>query len=281
MGAPPVLTLLTDYGLDDEFVGVCHGVIARICPDARIIDLTHGIARHDIVGGALVLAGALPYLPVGIHVAVIDPGVGARRRAIALELADGRILVGPDNGILSPAMLAGGGAIEAVEISQSPLRLEPVSATFHGRDVFAPVAAHVAAGIALADAGRPLDPREIVPLPVPAVTVDGAALVAPVIGIDRFGNVQTAATHEDAEAFGLRLGSRVAVAVRPGAGPAGYGPDSVARSVRTFADASPGELVVYEDAARRMAVAVNLGSAAQRLRVDRGDDLRVTREPAG
>jgi S-adenosylmethionine hydrolase len=116
---------------------------------------------------------------------------------------------------------------------------------------------------------------------VPVATIDGGMLVAPVIGIDRFGNVQTAATHEDAEAFGLRLGSRVAVAVavRPGAGPAGYGPDKVARSVRTFADAGPGELVVYEDAARRMAVAVNLGSAAQQLRVGRGDDLRVTREP--
>src|SRR5579871_1878772 len=112
MTAPPVVTLLTDYGLDDEFVGVCHGVIARISPHARIIDVTHGVARHDVLGGARLLAGALPYLPVGVHVAIVDPEVGARRRAVALALADGRILVGPDNGLLWPAAQVAGGATE-------------------------------------------------------------------------------------------------------------------------------------------------------------------------
>lgn len=281
MAPPPVLTLLTDYGLRDEFVGVCHGVIARVCPDARIIDLSHGIERHDVLGGGLVLAGALPFLPVGVHVAVIDPGVGAGRRAVALELADGRTLVGPDNGVLWPAAQVGGGAIEAVEISGSPFRLEPVSATFHGRDVFAPVAAHIAAGIALADVGAPLDPAELVTLSVPSATVGGGALVAIVVGVDRFGNVQTAATHADAETLGLGLGDEVTVAVRPGVGPMGFGPGSVARRARTFADAAPGELIVFEDAAQRLAFAVNLGSAAQRLRVGRGDAVRVIREPTG
>jgi hypothetical protein len=131
--AAPVVTFLSDYGLTDHFVGICHGVIASICPDARVIDISHGIARHDVRAGALVLAGALPYMPAGVHLAVVDPDVGAERRAVALRLADGRLLVGPDNGLLWPAALSGGGAVEAVEIGTSPFRLEPVSTTFHGR----------------------------------------------------------------------------------------------------------------------------------------------------
>ena len=118
-----MITLLTDYGLADEFVGVCHGVIAAICPQALVIDLTHGIPRHDIRAGAVVLADSLRFLPVGVHVAVVDPGVGSRRRAVALGVADGRVLVGPDNGVLSLAAQAGGGVLDAVEISESPLRL--------------------------------------------------------------------------------------------------------------------------------------------------------------
>src|SRR3954454_8111441 len=138
----PVLTFLTDYGLLDEFVGICHGVIARLAPEVRVIDITHGIPRHDVRAGALVLRGALPYCPPGVHLAVVDPDVGARRRAVALRCAeDDRLLVGPDNGLLMPAAAALGGAIEAVDISRSAHRLEPVAATFHGRDVFGPVAA--------------------------------------------------------------------------------------------------------------------------------------------
>jgi S-adenosylmethionine hydrolase len=151
------VTLLTDYGLADEFVGVCHGVIARIAPTATIVDLTHGIPRHDVRAGALVLARALPYLPAGVHVAIVDPEVGAERRAVAIRCAEeDRLLVGPDNGVLAPAAERFGGAVEAVDIARSPHRLEPVSATFHGRDLFAPVAAHLAAGAPLEGAGDPL-----------------------------------------------------------------------------------------------------------------------------
>src|SRR5919202_6328851 len=129
------ITFLSDYGLADEFVGVVHGVIARICPEARVIDLGHGIPRQDVQAGALALARALPFVPAGVHLAVVDPEVGARRRAVALQVADeDRLLVGPDNGLLMPAAERFGGAIEAVEISASPWRLQPVSATFHGRD---------------------------------------------------------------------------------------------------------------------------------------------------
>ena len=157
---PRPITFLSDYGLADEFVGVVHAVIAHECPTARIIDLSHGVPRQSVLAGALMLARALPYAPPGVHLAVVDPDVGARRRAVALRTAlDDRLLVGPDNGLLLPAADRFGWITEAVEISTSPWRLEPVSATFHGRDLFAPVAARLAAGEALADAGTPLDPE--------------------------------------------------------------------------------------------------------------------------
>src|SRR3954453_4399173 len=141
----PLVTFLSDYGLDDEFVGVVHAVIARVAPDVRVIDVTHGIARHDVRAGALVLRDALPYMPPGVHLAVVDPEVGGRRRAVALACAEEeRILVGPDNGLLTLAAERFGGVIEAIDIGHSPPRLEPVSATFHGRDLFAPVAARLA-----------------------------------------------------------------------------------------------------------------------------------------
>src|SRR5512133_3924341 len=149
-----VITFLSDYGYDDEFVGVCHGVMARIAPAARVLDVSHGIERHDVRSGALVL-----------HLALVDPEVGGERRAVAVRAAeDDRILVGPDNGLLALAIERFGGALEAVDVARSPHRLEPTSATFHGRDLFAPVAAHLAAGAPLADAGDPIDPDELTPL---------------------------------------------------------------------------------------------------------------------
>ncbi len=163
-----IVTLLTDYGRDDEFVGVCHGVIRSIHPDAQIVDVTHGITRYDVRHGAIVLRNTLPYMPVGVHVAVVDPQVGTERRAVALETADGRILVGPDNGLLSLAWERSGGVRLAVDVTRSPHRLEPVSATFHGRDLFAPVAAHLAAGAELADAGDPVEPETLTRLELPA-----------------------------------------------------------------------------------------------------------------
>ena len=139
---------------------MCHAVIARICPSANVIDIAHGIPRHDPRAGALILRDALPFAPAGVHLAIVDPDVGARRRAVALELPDDQTLVGPDNGLLSLAAERLGGALSAVEISRSPWRLEPVSATFHGRDIFAPVAARLAAGEPLADAGEPVRSRQ-------------------------------------------------------------------------------------------------------------------------
>ncbi|HYB24188.1 MAG TPA: SAM-dependent chlorinase/fluorinase, partial [Solirubrobacteraceae bacterium] len=141
----PVITFLSDYGLLDEFVGVCHGVIARRCPSARVIDLTHAIPRHDVRAGAIVLRSAVPFLPAGVHLAIVDPGVSAvgrhARRSVAMRTVEqDRMFVGPDNGLLMPAAERLGGVAEAVDIGLSPERLEPVSRTFHGRDIFAPVA---------------------------------------------------------------------------------------------------------------------------------------------
>src|SRR3954465_6481492 len=164
----PVLTFLSDYGQLDEFVGICHGVIARLAPEVRIIDVSHGVPRHDIRAGALALRGALPYMPPGVHLAVGAPEVGGRRRAVALRCAEeDRLLVGPDNGLLCLAAERFGGVVEAVDVTRSPLRLEPGSATFNGRDLFAPVAAHLAAGAELADAGERLEPDELQRIELP------------------------------------------------------------------------------------------------------------------
>jgi S-adenosylmethionine hydrolase len=266
-----VITFLSDYGLQDEFVGVCHGVIATICPEARVIDVSHGIPRHDVRAGALVLRAALAYMPVGVHLAVVDPDVGAERRAVALRLADDRLLVGPDNGVLSLAAQRGGGVIEAVDIARSPFRLEPVSATFHGRDVFAPVTARLACGDPLAAAGVPLDPDELVRIDLPHAHLKDGALVAHVVYVDRFGNLQLDVEHEELPRLGLRLGRGVELK----SGSAGAKP---AHFVRTFADVHPGELLLYEDSYRRLAVAVSHGDAAEHLRLGAGDELRIRPE---
>jgi S-adenosyl-L-methionine hydrolase (adenosine-forming) len=268
--APPVITFLSDYGLADEFVGICHGVMAAICPEARVIDLTHGVPRHDVRAGALILRGALPFTPTGaVHLAVVDPDVGARRRAVALRAADERLLVGPDNGLLWLAAEASGGVVEAIDIARSPLRLEPVSATFHGRDIFAPVAAYLAGGRPVSEVGEPCDPDGLVRLELPRPRfLDGGALEANAVYIDGFGNVQLNVEHEELARTALKLGRAVELELSPG---------TVHRATfaRTFADVEPDGLLLYEDAARRLAVAVSHGDAARRLGIAVNDPVRI------
>ncbi len=272
----PVVTLLTDYGLGDGFPGVLHGVIAGICPQARIIDLAHGIPRQDVRAGALVLSGAINYMPVGVHLAVVDPGVGSERRAIALASGDGRRFVGPDNGLLWPAVQQCGGVVEAVEISDSPFCLQPLSATFHGRDMFAPVAAQLAAGVALAAAGRPLAAAALVALELPRARVGDGVLLARAVYIDVFENVQLDATGADLEALGVMLGQSVELQIERA-----RGVTATARYVRTFADARRNALIVFVDSSHRLALAVNHGSAAARLHLEPNDVVRIsTRPPA-
>lgn len=240
------ITFLSDYGPGDEFVGVVEGVIARIAPDVRVIHLGHGVPPQDVRTGARRLARALPYTPPGVHLAVVDPGVGTDRRAIAIRSGD-RILVGPDNGLLIPAA---GRIDEAVEISRSPYTLQPVSNTFHGRDIFAPVAAHLALGKPLI--GEPVD--DLVRLPELTPRTEGETRIVHAVEIDGFGNVITNGEPPDRD---------VTVNGRP------------AVRGRTFADAPPGGLVIYQDAGGDVAIAVNGGSAAALLNVRAGDELRL------
>ncbi len=270
----PVVTFLSDYGYCDEFVGVCHGVLASRCPQARVIDITHGVARHDVRAGALLLRSALTFMPAGVHLAVVDPTVGATgegaRRAVAVQVAEQeRVLVGPDNGLLALAWAALGGPIEAVDVGRSPCRLEPLSATFHGRDIFAPVAAALAAGAPLAEVGEPMPVEDLRGLELPVAQAGPDGLLVHALTLDRFGNVILDADHHQLSAAGLRLGATLSVRAS--------GREHVARYAGTFADVARGGLLLYEDAQRMGALAVNRGSAAETLGVARDDELLLRR----
>jgi S-adenosyl-L-methionine hydrolase (adenosine-forming) len=262
-----IVTLLTDYGRDDDFVGVCHGVIRSICPEAQIVDITHGIPRYGVRHGALVLRNTLPYMPVGVHMAVVDPQVGTERRGVAIRCGDGRVLVGPDNGLLSLAWPRCGGVELAMDITRSSHRLEPVSATFHGRDVFAPVTAHLAAGAELADAGGPISPDELASVELPESRLEDGSLLAHALTVDRFGNVGLNVGHEQLSGTGLTLGATVEIEVR--------GEPFLATYAQSFADVKPGELLVYEDAYRTLAVAINRGDAAGTLHLAPDTEVRL------
>jgi len=269
---PPVITFLSDYGLLDEFVGVCHGVMARRCPDARVIDLTHSLPRHDVRSGAIVLRSALPFLPGGVHLAVVDPGVSAvgrhARRSVALRTVDSdHLLVGPDNGLLMPAAERLGGVAEAFDIGQSPERLEPVSRTFHGRDIFAPVAAALAAGEPLSAVGDPLPVEQLRRFGLPSAQLSGGVLTVHVLRSDTFGNLILDAADEQLLALGAMPGDTLTVSHA--------GAVRTARYAATFAEVTPGELLIYEDATRMVALAVNRGSAAQLLGAGADDELTV------
>ena len=265
------ITFLSDYGPADEFAGVCRAVIARIAPEARVIDLAHGIPGYDVGHGAAMLARSLPYAPAGIHLAVVDPGVGSARRAVAVRVAEGdRVLVGPDNGLLSLAIERLGGCEEAIDASRSPVRLEPLSATFHGRDLFAPVAAHLALGAPLAELGEPIDPAGLAGLERPAAVIDrGVRLTATVSHLDGYGNASLIATAEDAAAAGLVPGRAIRVLTGGTEDEGVYG--------RTFVDVDPGELLLYPGSSGDLALAVNLGDAGERLGIAAGDEVELGR----
>src|SRR5580700_11696474 len=177
------ISFITDYGLEDGFVAACHGVAARIAPDARIIDITHLVQPGDVRRGAAVLAQTVCYLPPSVHVAVVDPGVGTARRAVAVAAGES-ILVGPDNGLLSWAVASLGGGKAAVQLTNGELWLHPVSATFHGRDIFMPVAAHLAAGLELAQAGDDISVADLVALPAPTSRLHDGGAEGEVMSID-------------------------------------------------------------------------------------------------
>ena len=249
-----LITFLSDFGLEDDFVGTCHGVMKVIAPEVEILDLTHGIQRHGVLQGALVLANTLPYLPTGVHLAVVDPGVGGGRLSVALRSGDGRLFVGPDNGLLVPAAEKVGGIEAAHEITNPAYLLDHVSATFHGRDVFSPAAAHLVSGVALEDLGPRIEPESLVRLDVPKPDVTHRRILASCLYVDRFGNMQLNLTRKDLEELAPEPGTRVELEI---ASERYY-----AVTARTFADARDGEIIVYEDAYENIAIAISGGSAA-------------------
>ncbi|MBA3841872.1 MAG: SAM-dependent chlorinase/fluorinase [Actinobacteria bacterium] len=261
-----VVCFLTDFGLEDDFVGTCHGVIARIAPEVRVIDITHGIAPQAVLQGALVLRNTVPYTPAGVHLAVVDPDVGGNRRAVAVRSADGRVFVGPDNGLL---MLAADelGVAAAHELTEERYRLADVSHTFHARDIFAPAAAHLAAGVPIDALGPAIDPETLVRVEVPKARAGRSQVSATVLDVDRFGNVASNAERAQLEALGIAVGDRVEIRLTLDR--------YYAVRAETFADAPPGELILYEDSYGLITLAISQGNAARLTGVSPGDELRI------
>ena len=266
-----IITFLTDFGLQDDFVGTCHGVMKRIAPASQIIDITHGIPPQQILQGALVLANTLPYMPEGVHLAVVDPGVGTSRKAVALRGRDGRLHVGPDNGLLILAVERLGGVDDAWELSNPEFRLEPVSHTFHGRDVFSPAAAHLAAGVEPSDLGPRLDPASLVRPGLPRAEVGNGRIRAHVLIADRFGNVQLNLAAEHLEEVGIVPGTKVEIEI----GLQRF----YAVAARTFADVRVGDIALYEDAYGNISLAINAGNAAEMLAAFAGDSIDIRVRP--
>lgn len=261
------ISFLTDYGLDDGFVASCHGVAARLAPHASVIDVTHLVPPGDVRRGAAVLAQAVPYLPPAVHVVVVDPGVGTSRRGVAVAAGDS-VFVGPDNGLMSWAVAAAGGAAAAVSLTNRELWLDTVSATFHGRDIFMPVAAHLATGKDLATAGEAIDVGDLVTLPPPTRLLRDGAAEGEVLTVDRFGNVQLTITAADAERIGVMPGEMVFIRA---------GRHQLTVPYRDmFGAVAPGELVAYADGVGMVSIAVNGGNAAQRLGLPPGARVSIS-----
>lgn len=247
------ISFTTDYGTSDAFVAICKGVIAGISPRSRVLDVTHAIGAQDVRRGARVLASAVPYLPPSVHVAVVDPGVGTARRGVVV-VAGASVLVGPDNGLLLPAADVLGSVSACFELSEPRFQLRSVSATFHGRDIFAPAAAHLANGEQPSAFGAEVDPVELVRLPAAVFRVADGVVEAEIVGVDHFGNVQLAAGPDALAALGVRHGDRVSVQFGLSRHEGVVG--------RTFGDVVAGGLLVHVDSAGAVAIAVNGGSAA-------------------
>jgi S-adenosylmethionine hydrolase len=268
----PYLSFLTDFG-DNTAPAVCRGVIWSIVPEARINDLTHASRPFAVRDGAFLLWSAIPYLPVGIHLAVVDPGVGTARRAIGIRSGRGDRFVGPDNGLLVPAAERAGGIAAAHRLENRSLMRETVSDTFHGRDLFAPMAAHLAAGTPIEDVGPAIEPTELVRIELPTATPRNGGLETAVLFIDAFGNCRLAGESADLAALrgGLAAGDRFAVRIGREEIPVPW--------QRTFGAVAPGQPLLYEDADYAgLGIAVNQGSAAERFGLARDTPVRI--EPA-
>ncbi|HET7478854.1 MAG TPA: SAM-dependent chlorinase/fluorinase [Rubrobacteraceae bacterium] len=267
------ICFLSDFGLADDFVGTCKGVMLRIAPGVSIVDLTHQIPGFGVEIGSEFLAHATHYMPDDtVYLAVVDPGVGTERRAIALRARSGALLVGPDNGLLIPAADSLGGISEAVLLTNDGYHVHPISSTFHGRDIFAPSAAHLAAGVELANLGEAVEPSSLTSFDPPGVEVssDGRSMKARIMDIDRYGNARLSILQKEA---GLEYGDTLTV-------DAGDGSMGV-RYLETFGAAKSGELVIVPDSHWRLSLAINTGNAAHALALKVGGTVRLERTDDG
>jgi S-adenosylmethionine hydrolase len=267
----PVISLLTDFGARDPSGAICEGVILRICPDATVIHISHEVTKYAVRDGALMLWCALPYLPVGVHMAVVDPGVGTARRPVALVTGRGDVLIGPDNGLLRPGAERIGGVVTAHELTSEAHRLHPVSTSFHVRDIFAPAAAHLAAGLAIAELGPAVDPATLIGLEIPPAEPIPGGVSTSVVYIDTFGNCKLGGLRTDLEAS--------AGPMRPGRGVRVQADGTGAHDMAwadTFGEVEVGIPILYVDSYDRLTIAVNQGNAAADLGLAQDQVLEIT-----
>ncbi|WP_165874376.1 SAM hydrolase/SAM-dependent halogenase family protein [Rubrobacter taiwanensis] len=257
---------MSDFGLAGDFVGSCKGVIVSISPRSPIVDITHDIPEFSVIQGAEVLQHATRYMPDGaVYLAVVDPGVGTQRRAVAIATRGGEHLVGPDNGLLTPAAEALGGIERAVHLTNHRYHIEPVSNTFHGRDIFAPAAAHLASGTGMDELGEEIETSTLKRIEIPGAQRTGRELVAEIIDIDRYGNVRLSASMSDLK---LDYGSPLLLKVK--------GEKSMKVTyVETFGSAKPGDLILVPDSHWKLSLAINKGNAARALFLGLGERLRL------
>jgi S-adenosylmethionine hydrolase len=260
------VSFLSDYGRGDEFVGVVHSVIRAICPAVTVLDITHDIPPYDVRAGGLALARSAQYLCPGVVVAVVDPGVGSSRRAVAVEVGEGQsVLVGPDNGLLAPAVALVGGATRAVALTNRDYHLPPMGGPlFDGRDVFAPVAAHLCLGVPLEELGEEIDPAGLLPWVMPIAREEDGSLVAEVLWVDRYGNAQLNVAPDELDAAGTHFELHFS------------GRRHSARRARHFAEITPGAVGLVTDSYGLVALAADRASAAEDLGIGPGDEVRLT-----
>jgi S-adenosylmethionine hydrolase len=263
------ISFLTDYGTDDEFVGVVKGIVRDLAPHVQVIDLTHAIPPYDVRAGSLALARSIPYVPSGIVLAVVDPGVGTARRAVAIEVAGGDgVLLGPDNGLLAPAVALAGGAERAVVLDIDSLHLQSPGATFAGRDIFAPVAAQLCNGLDLHEVGTPVDPVTLLPGVIPLPREEGDGLQCEVLWVDHFGNCQLNIGPDDIVGWGDRVRLRVP-------DPTGGTTIRSAAVVANFEQIGQGAIGLVVDSTGMLAVAVDRGSAAAQVPLHVGAEVTL------
>jgi S-adenosylmethionine hydrolase len=269
--APSTVSFLSDYGLADEFVGVCKGVVLSFAPDVRLLDVTHEVPVHDVRAGALTLVRSVQYLPAGVVLAVVDPGVGTERRLVAARTGD-HVLLGPDNGLLAPAVALLGGAEQVVVLTNEAYRLPAPGPTFAGRDVLAPAAGHLCAGVGIDELGDAVDPASLVPGLVSLPRTEGDAISGEVWWVDRFGNCQLNIDPDELRGLGAEPGRAVEIRVGEGA--------RMARWVGTYADARASELVLVVDSYGLVSLAYDRRSAAEELNLHAASGVVIACPPS-